>query len=172
LEDATGDSAIIEYINGKIVIHHGPQYTVMTNEPAYDFQIKNLQKYRYFGGTLPLPGDIDSISRFVRCSAFLKTLTEPNNLEETVGNLLGVIRTVQAPFGSKDTSNNQTEDAWPTRWVSVADLTNLVYYFNSTSTPNIIWVDLKSLNFAADQSVQSINPHDPLLVGNVSKKFK
>jgi penicillin V acylase-like amidase (Ntn superfamily) len=171
LEDSTGDSAIIEYIDGKIVIHHGSQYTVMTNEPAYDVQIKNLQNYKYFGGKLPLPGDIDSMSRFVRCSAFLKTLTKPNNLEEAAGYLLGVIRTVQVPFGAEDTSNTISDDTWSTRWVSAADVTNLVYYFNSTSTPNIIWVNLKNLDFSVNQPIKSIKLHDPLLVGNVSSKF-
>lgn len=36
LEDAGGDSAIIEYIDGKPVVHHGRQYKVMTNDPHYD----------------------------------------------------------------------------------------------------------------------------------------
>jgi len=31
IEDASGDSAIIEYIEGEPVIHHGRQYTIMTN---------------------------------------------------------------------------------------------------------------------------------------------
>jgi choloylglycine hydrolase len=39
LSDATGDSAILEYINGKLVIHHGSQYRVMTNSPTFDQQL-------------------------------------------------------------------------------------------------------------------------------------
>ncbi len=39
LSDSSGDSAIIEYINGKQVIHHGRQYQVMTNSPTYDEQL-------------------------------------------------------------------------------------------------------------------------------------
>jgi penicillin V acylase-like amidase (Ntn superfamily) len=33
ISDAFGDSAIFEYIEGKLMIHHGKQYTVMTNSP-------------------------------------------------------------------------------------------------------------------------------------------
>ena len=33
ISDATGDSAIFEYLDGKLVIHHGRQYVVMTNSP-------------------------------------------------------------------------------------------------------------------------------------------
>jgi penicillin V acylase-like amidase (Ntn superfamily) len=33
LSDPSGDSAILEYIDGELVIHHGPEYRVMTNSP-------------------------------------------------------------------------------------------------------------------------------------------
>lgn len=46
LEDSTGDSAILEYINGKLVIHHGRQYQVMTNDPPYDQQLALLAKMK------------------------------------------------------------------------------------------------------------------------------
>jgi penicillin V acylase-like amidase (Ntn superfamily) len=36
ISDPTGDSAVFEYVNGKLVIHHGKQYKVMTNSPTYD----------------------------------------------------------------------------------------------------------------------------------------
>ena len=45
LSDATGDSAIFEYLGGKLVIHHGRQYIVMTNSPIYDEQLA-LNRYR------------------------------------------------------------------------------------------------------------------------------
>ena len=32
-------SAIFEYVHGKLVIHHGKEYQVMTNSPIYDQQI-------------------------------------------------------------------------------------------------------------------------------------
>jgi choloylglycine hydrolase len=39
LSDPSGDSAIFEYLDGKLVIHHGPETTVMTNSPPYDQQL-------------------------------------------------------------------------------------------------------------------------------------
>ena len=33
ISDSSGDSAIFEYINGNLVIHHGKQYKVLTNSP-------------------------------------------------------------------------------------------------------------------------------------------
>jgi hypothetical protein len=37
-----------------------------------------------FGGTLPIPGDIDSASRFARAASFLKTLPEPKDYREAI----------------------------------------------------------------------------------------
>lgn len=39
ISDATGDSAIVEYIDGKQVIHHGRNYQVLTNSPPFEQQL-------------------------------------------------------------------------------------------------------------------------------------
>lgn len=39
LSDPTGDNAICEYVNGKLVINHDPSYTVMTNDPTFEEQM-------------------------------------------------------------------------------------------------------------------------------------
>ena len=35
VSDPTGDSAIFEYLKGKLVIHHNRKYQIMTNSPAF-----------------------------------------------------------------------------------------------------------------------------------------
>jgi penicillin V acylase-like amidase (Ntn superfamily) len=172
IEDPTGDSAIIEFIKGKIRIYHGSKYQVMTNEPAYSIQLENLKRYKLFGGNLSLPGDSDPLSRFVRVATYLKTLPESHSNIDSVANILSVIRTAMVPFGAEDTSGNKTEDAWPTRWVTVADLINKVYFFNATTAPNIIWIDLKTIDFSKDAKILSIDPTDIELEGNINKKLK
>ena len=167
LQDSSGDAAVIEFIKGQKIIYHGPQYTTMTNEPAYNIQLQNLKRYQSFGGKLPLPGDSDPLSRFVRVATYLKTLPTPKDIRETVAGVLSVIRTAMVPFGAVDTSGNKTEDAWPTRWVSVADLTNKIYYFSSTTTPNIIWLELSKLDFSKGKPVLAVDPNDINLVGDV-----
>ena len=171
IEDATGDSAVIEFIQGKMQIHHGSQYNIMTNEPAYPIQLANLKRYQGFGGKLSLPGDADPLSRFVRAATFLKTLPSSSTEVEAIANVLSVIRTAMVPFGAVDTSGNKTEDAWPTRWVSVSNLNNNIFFFNSTTAPNLIWVDLGKLNFTVGSPVLSIDPTDIKLEGDISKKF-
>src|SRR5690606_25157767 len=43
LDDATGDSAIIEYVDGKVTVWHDRSYHVMTNSPTYDKQLELLR---------------------------------------------------------------------------------------------------------------------------------
>jgi Linear amide C-N hydrolases, choloylglycine hydrolase family len=56
--DATGDSAIFEYLCGKLVIHHGRQYTVMTNSPVYDEQLALNRYWQEIGGLVFCQGQI------------------------------------------------------------------------------------------------------------------
>lgn len=172
MEDASGDSAIIEFIQGKMHVYHGPQYRVMTNEPPYNIQLANLKRYKGFGGKLALPGDSDPLSRFVRVATYLKTLPRATNNLEAIAGVLSVIRTAMVPFGAVDTSGNKTVDAWVTRWVTVADLSNNIYYFNSTSAPNIIWIDLNKIDFSNRHATLSIDPTDIHLEGDITEKLR
>jgi choloylglycine hydrolase len=113
LEDASGDSAVLEFVNGKLVVHHGKDVTVMTNEPTLDEQLANLKRYKLFGGNLGMPGDVDPASRFVRAASYLKTLPKPADTYEAVSHLAGIARNVAVPFGAVDTSGSEATDVGP-----------------------------------------------------------
>lgn len=68
ISDVNGDSAIFEYIDGKLVIHHGSQYKVMTNSPTFDQQLALNTYWQQIGGSKFLPGTINAADRFVRAS--------------------------------------------------------------------------------------------------------
>ena len=55
------------------------------------------------------------------------------------------MRNVAQPFGTADPVRPNIS---ATRWRTVCDLTNRVYYFESSTSPNIVWVTLKELDFA------------------------
>ncbi|MDE1570795.1 linear amide C-N hydrolase [Aquabacter sp. P-9] len=171
LSDATGDSAVIEFVDGKAVVHHGKHVTVMTNEPPLDEQLANLKRYKLFGGDLPMPGDIDPMSRFVRASSYLKTLPPPDDEEEAIGHLAGVVRNVAVPFGAQDTSGGDSTDAWPTRWASIADHTNKVYYVLPVNSPNVFWVDFSQLK-PDGTDILAVTLTEAGLSGDVSARLK
>jgi choloylglycine hydrolase len=172
IADAKGDSAIFEFVNGKMTVNRGQDTLVMTNEPAFSVQQKNLLRYKLFGGKLSMPGDIDPKSRFVRASSYLKTLPKPASLREAIAGAYSVIRNVAVPFGAHDTSGGDSSDTWPTLWSSLADLSNKVYFFQSTKSANLFWVDLSKLNSAEGASVVDVDAYDPNLSGDISDKLK
>ena len=55
MSDPTGDSAVFEYVKGKLVIHHGKQYKVMTNSPTYDKQLAIMEYWKEAGGLNEVP---------------------------------------------------------------------------------------------------------------------
>ena len=171
LEDASGDSAIIEYVNGKMMVHHGKAQQVMTNDPTRSKQMKNLKRYKSFGGKEHLPGDVSSQDRFVRATHFLQHLPEPRDSFEAVAFAWSLIGNVAVPYGATSASPD-TAGAYPTWWTSVTDLTNGRYYWHSTKSPSIIWVNLKQINFTKGQPVQNIDPRKPTLSGDVTKMFR
>ncbi len=169
LEDKSGDSAIIEYIGGKPVIYHGRQYTVMTNSPTFDKQLQLAKQYEGLGGDKPLPGTSDAHDRFVRASYYVKYLPMPANYREAVAGMLSVMRNVSAPFGTEEPGKPNIS---ATIFRTIADLTNGVYFYESTSSPNIVWLELDHLKLAAGAPVEKLELVDhPDLVGDVTGQF-
>jgi len=168
LEDAMGDSAILEYIGGKLVIYHGRQYRVMTNAPAYDEQLKLLSQLNFSNPTMdtPVPGNVNPRDRFQRATYYLSVLSKPNTEREAVAGMFTLIRTVSIPYGAP--VNGSTFD---TEYRTVSDLTHRRYYFELTSAPNVVWIDLKELNLSRGASVMTLDPNNIDLSGNVSAKF-
>jgi len=171
LEDASGDSAVLEFVKGRLVVHHGKDVTVMTNEPTLDEQLANLKRYKLFGGNLSMPGDVDPSSRFVRAASHLKTLPKPANTYEAVSHLAGIARNVAVPFGAENTSVGEVVDTWPTRWATVVDLTHKVFYVMPVNSPAVFWVDLGKLD-AKSSEILALDPYDIRLSGDVSAQLK
>jgi choloylglycine hydrolase len=167
LEDAAGDSAVVEHVDGELVVHHGREFTIMANDPTYDQQLASLARYRPWGGTDDLPGDILSPQRFARASYFLEHLPPPADEREAVAGVLGVTRNVSVPFGAP----YDNFSVYPTWWASVTDVTHAVHYFQSTRAPNVIWVDLHAAALADATEALVLDPGDPSLSGDVSDAF-
>lgn len=173
LEDRTGDSAILEYLDGRVKIHHGREFTVMTNSPAYDQQLALLAQVEGFGGDKPLPGSTLASDRFARAAYYASRLTQPKTQLEAIAAMLSVIRNAAQPFRLPDPGK---PDASQTIWQIVADLTHQRYVFESTTRPNIVWVDLADLDFRAGTPELKLDLGSQLAVqggiaGNVSDKF-
>ena len=168
IADATGDSAVVEFVAGRMVVHHGKQVQVLTNEPPLDVQLANLKRYKAFGGVEALPGDINPEARFVRASTFLKMLPKPSTDLNALAGVFGVMKTVSVPAGADDTTAGVHEDKWPTLWTTLADLTSGTYYFQSARNPFPVWVEFKQLNLDSGKPARNLDLSQRGLSGDVS----
>lgn len=174
LNDAKGDSAIIEYIDGKAVVHHSPDHVVMTNSPAYDQQLEIVKQWEGLGGDKPLPGSTLATDRFARASYYVKHLAQPSSQLEAIASMFSVMHNVAQPFREPDPGK---PDVSQTIWSVVLDLTKKRYVFQSTTRPNIVWVDLESLDFSEGAPQKKLDLQGGLaleggIAGNVSDDFK
>lgn len=170
ISDATGDNAIFEYIEGKLVIHHDPSYTVMTNDPPYEQQLAIAKYWENIPGKTFLPGSVTAADRFVRASFFINSIPQTDNTRVAVAGVFSVIRNVSVPYGFEIEGYPNLST---TRWRAVADQKDLVYYFETALTPNTFWVDLKKIDFGEKTGVRKLDLSDnKTYSGEVSAKFK
>jgi choloylglycine hydrolase len=145
LSDASGDSAIVEYIGGRQVIHHSRDYQVMTNSPVFEQQLALNAYWRQIGGTVMLPGTNRASDRYARAAFYVNAIPKSERPAEAIASVFSVIRNVSVPYGitTPDQPNISS-----TRWRTVADQKHKRYFFESALTPNVFWVDLVELDFS------------------------
>ena len=169
LEDSTGDSAIVEFDHGKQVIHHGRQFTLMTNDPTYDEQLELLsqQDFSHPDLNLALPGNVNAVDRFQRAAYYSALLPKPADERQAVAGVMAIMRNVSVPFGAPYGEFG----VYNTEYRTVSDLTNLTYFFELTTSPNTIWVRFDELGLTDGGEPVAIDPYDDTLAGNVSARF-
>jgi choloylglycine hydrolase len=153
ISDKTGDSAVIEYIDGVAKVYHDKSYKVMTNSPPFDQQLAALKHYKGFGGTKELPGTTDAADRFVRAAYYAQQLPQPSDYRESVAGVFSVLRNVSQPFGTPDPARPYIST---TRWRTVADMTRGIYFYENTLSPSVVWVQIDRLDFKKNAPVQKI----------------
>lgn len=173
LSDTTGDSAIVEYVGNKQVIHHDRKYQVMTNSPTFDKQLALEEYWRDIGGTVMLPGTNRASDRFARASFYINAIPKDEDPDLALASVFSVIRNVSVPYGitTPDQPNISS-----TRWRTVADQKRLIYFFESALTPNTFWVNFKDVDFSSETGhVMKLDlgkDQSHVYAGNTAKDFK
>ncbi|MBK3745918.1 linear amide C-N hydrolase, partial [Paraburkholderia aspalathi] len=126
LSDASGDSAIVEYIDGKQVIHHSRSYQVMTNSPIFEEQLALNSYWKEIGGMVMLPGTNRAADRFARASFYVDAIPKTTDPVETIASAFSVIRNASVPFGI---STPDQPNISSTRWRTVSDHKRKLYFF-------------------------------------------
>lgn len=173
INDATGDSAIIEYTDGTPSVYHSRDYKVMTNSPTFDKQLELAKEIKGLGGDKPLPGSTLASDRFARASFYVENQVQPKTQLQAMAAMFSIIRNAAQPFRTPEPGK---PDASQTIWQVVADLTNKRYAFESTTRPNIVWIDFEKVSFAEGSKILKLDLVGKLaleggLAGDVSHQF-
>lgn len=171
LVDRSGKALVVEFVKGKAQVY--PSVGVITNNPGYDWQVTNLRNYvglqtknfmssSFMGkpykmlsngtGAVGLPGDFTSTSRFIRAMFFLNATVSNNVIrtsDEAIARAFRILNQFDIPEGSvvetspTDPSVITTMEA--TSWTSMADLSNLRYYYHTMFDRTVRMVELREL---------------------------
>lgn len=172
LSDATGDSAVIEFVEGEMTIWHDRSYQIMTNEPTYDRQLAILEYWQNVNPREFLPGTVRASDRFVRAHFYINAVTQSADPRIAAASVFSVIRQASVPWGISvaDAPNLST-----TRWRVVADHKDRRYYLESVISPSVFWVDLDHLDFSQGSDVVKLDlgvDMERVLSGDVSGAFE
>lgn len=169
--DKTGAAIVVEFVNGKAKIFDS--VGVITNNPTYDWQVTNLRNFvglqaknhesvTYMGkpynmisngtGAIGLPGDFTSPSRFIRAMFLLNSTLTYNKVhtpEEAILRSFRILNQFDIPEGSvvetKENHPKKITTMEATSWTSMADLTHLLYYYNTMNSRVIRMINLREL---------------------------
>jgi len=170
ISDPSGDSAIIEYVKGKLVIHHGREFQVMTNSPTYDEQLALNTYWREIGAAAMLPGTSRAADRFVRASHYTAAIPTNEENSKSLASVLSVLRNASVPLGVATPGQPNIAS---TLWRTMYDQKNKILYFDSATSPTIFWVPIDEMDFTEGNPVKTLTlTGDKTYSGNAAKEFR
>ncbi len=122
--------------------------------PFYADQLAILGYWQQIGGLTMLPGTNRAPDRFVRASFYINAVVQSADPKVAVPAVMSVMRNVSVPYGI---STPDKPHIASTRWRTVCDQKNRVYYFEPTLAMETFWVDLAAIDFFEGQ--RRAHPH-------------
>jgi len=148
LADASGDSAIIEFPDGKLKVHRDPVPPVITNS-FYEHSREYLCQFRGYGGNKVIPiedGETTSENRFAFASYSLAKALSGNKL--TISDMFGIMKTAT----QTDVRHAQTSQS-VTQWTAVYDLKNKKLTWFSRKHPEKRSIYINKTDFTSSRKI-------------------
>lgn len=185
VRDVTGESAVIEFIDGEVKIHENAG-NVMTNAPVFEWQLENAAFYDSLkadnkgpndefrktfhkydeiykssshkgeANLIGMPGDYTPPSRFARAQVLLNNFPSPTSRE---------VALYQAETLNNSLSVPALKGSPPTIWSSIKDMDNKVYYTKNVvmyqGDKSLYAMDITSGYVGTDLKEINFNAHSP-----------
>lgn len=164
------ETITVEAVKDGLKIYDNP-VGVLTNNPPFDMQMFNLNNYMYLSnrnpqntfssqldlrtysrgmGAIGLPGDLSSVSRFVRAS-FTKMNSVLGKSEiESVNQFFHILGAVEQQRGCCDVGDNEFEI---TIYTSCCNADKGVYYYTTYTNHQITAVDMHRENLESSELI-------------------
>lgn len=154
--DRDGNSAVIEFINGKIVIHANDDMPVkVLCNALYSFELKTLGRYEGFGGQRSVTMEKGKEPRFVHAAQMIKDYDA--KVSENI---------INYGFDILDQLNSGGYN----QWQIIVDMKNLHVYIRTNQSRDIRHFNLYSFDLSCETPVKMIDIHADLS-GNITKNF-
>ena len=161
--DRTGASIVVERTKNGLTYYDNP-VGVMTNDPTFDWHLTNLNEYIKISpfdcnptvwsnhqlkglgvgnGSLGLPGEFESVSRFVRAAFLRSNLPEIDCENDALSAFFHILDNVAMPKGSVIVEGNR---ASYTLYSSCMNLDKGIYYFRTYQNSRISAINMNSVN--------------------------
>ncbi len=150
VSDASGDVAVIEYLDGKMVVHRGEQlpYSVLANciyENSLEYKSSKDQKE----GKQYNDWTENSSGRFVTAASMIEAY---RGSEDRIDYSYSILESVAQPGGTK--------------WSIVYDISNKVIYYRTELNPVRQMIDLKKIDFSCNDQSLYVPMSEMLSEGN------
>lgn len=164
-------SIVIESMEDGLHIYDNP-VGVLTNNPSFDHQLFNLNNYRSLSRVTPknnfsdqidlnvysrgmggigLPGDLSSMSRFVRATFTKLNSVSGDSEEESVGQFFHILGSVEQQKGLCDVGDEKYEY---TVYSSCCNVDKGIYYYRTYENSQITAVNMFKENLDGDKIVK------------------
>jgi choloylglycine hydrolase len=155
--DRTGASAVIEYLDGELVVHTGDDLPVsVLSNWYYDDSLRLWQMYRGSGSYSWMDS---SLQRFC-IAADRVSSTEATTVEDGISSAFDTLEAIAGENFSEHAS----------QWSMVFDTCALRVYFKTLAHPDLRFVDLDDVRAWCDQPVTMLEIQEPLS-GDVAPWF-
>jgi choloylglycine hydrolase len=97
----------------------------------------------------------------------LPPTTDPR---QALAGVMSVMRNISVPWGTPDPEHPNISPTW---WRTLLDQKNGVYYFDSALSPQMVWLNLRQIDFSPGSGVRAIAiESNPSLQGNLNAQLK
>ena len=164
------ESIVVESVVEGLRVYDNP-VGVLTNNPPFEMQLFNLNNYMHLStcppknnflpkiplvtysrgmGAMGLPGDLSSVSRFIRATFVKYHSICDMNEEESVSQFFHILGAVEQQRGCVQTEYNQHEI---TRYTSCCNLEQGIYYYTTYENSRISAVELENHDIMGDKLI-------------------